>query len=142
MEGKKTIQELIDALKALQLQEATLTEQLEEAIENEHETRRGEQRHESAAPTRETIRLAAPQRNFLNGDYLRGDRIWIKNKIQKPASWDNRIAWFERDAKTATVTKVVRKGSFKQIHFITDNGIHTWRAPNNVCLLETSEITR
>ena len=140
MEGKKTVQELIDALKTLQLQEATLTEQLEEAIENE--TRRGDQRHESAAPIRETIRQAVSQRNFLNGDYLRGDRIWIKNKIQKPANWDNRIAWFERDAKAATVTKVVRKGSFKQIHFITDNGIRTWRAPNNVCLLETSEITR
>jgi hypothetical protein len=55
-----------------------------------------------------------------------GDRIYIKNKLKKPADWKNSIKWVEE--RRATVTRVLEG----QIHFVTDNGVRTWRAPNNV----------
>lgn len=125
MERKKTIQELISALKTIRLQEADLTAQLEEAVEN-----------------RERIGVAsdpAGEEKEKNGQrsygFAKGDRIWIQNKLHKPANWNNELKWIEQEGKTATVTAVLAKGPTIQVHFVTDNGVKTWRAPNNVRLL-------
>jgi hypothetical protein len=64
-----------------------------------------------------------------------GDRVQILNQFKKPAVWDNSKRWSEAEAKTATVTKV-REG---QIFFLTDNGVSTWRAPNNLKKLQQHE---
>ena len=63
----------------------------------------------------------------VNG-IVKGDCIQIKNKVKKPAAWTSQVAWSAEKERTATVTRVTPS----QIHFITDNGVKTWRAPNNV----------
>ena len=126
MERKKTIQELINALKVLSLQKAELTEQLEQAI--------AEKDCEEA--TYEAVAVASEERETKR-EFSRGDRIWIINKLHKPANWDNGLEWNESEGKTATVTEVLIKGPNKQVHFVTDNGVRTWRAPNNVRRLQT-----
>ena len=68
---------------------------------------------------------AAP--NVVNGIEV-GDRVWIKNKVRKPAHWPSQTPWVESEYRTARVTKV----SARQIFVLTDNGIDTWRAPNNL----------
>ena len=60
-----------------------------------------------------------------------GDRVRILNRFNKPTVWDNSKRWVEAEAKTATVTEV----RAKQIFVVTDNGVETWRAPNNLKLL-------
>jgi dsDNA-specific endonuclease/ATPase MutS2 len=57
-----------------------------------------------------------------------GDRIRIKNKVKKPQNWPADKEWTESKERSATITKVTDK----QVHFITDNGNHTWRAPHNL----------
>jgi hypothetical protein len=54
--------------------------------------------------------------------------VRILNPIKKPATWNNSRKWSEADAKNATVTEV----RTEQIFFTTDNGVETWRAPNNL----------
>jgi hypothetical protein len=127
MERKKTIQELINALKTLRIQEADLTAQLEQALEQKGTPQ------QAVRTAKEEKRSSGTQSIFT-----RGDRIWIKNKLHKPANWNNRIEWIEREGKTATVTEVLTRGPSEQVHFITDNGVQTWRAPNNVYLLTPS----
>jgi hypothetical protein len=58
----------------------------------------------------------------------RGDRVWITNKVQKPADWPAHTKWKEDEFRSARVTKVTRR----QIFILTDNGVETWRAPNNL----------
>ena len=119
-EDKPSIQDLISALKTLQLREADLTAQLEVALQDKD--------NEVAT----AIQGTNTPTTMTNRFFKRGDRIWIKNRIQKPASWDNSVVWLEQEAKTATVTDVKIRGSTTQIHFVADNGIRTWRAPNNI----------
>jgi hypothetical protein len=126
MERERPIQELISALRTLRLQEAELTSQLEEAV-----TRR--EREGNAARTA-PIAAREEKRNNSRG-FPKGDRIWIKNKLHKPANWNNDFEWIEKEGKSATVTEVLTKGPNEQVHFVTDKGVRTWRAPNNVCLL-------
>ena len=57
-----------------------------------------------------------------------GDRVRITNKVKKPAAWPRERNWSESEFRSATVTRVTRL----QIHFVTDNGITSWRAPNNL----------
>jgi hypothetical protein len=57
-----------------------------------------------------------------------GDRVRITNKVKKPAAWPRERTWSESEFRSATVTKVMRL----QIHFVSVNGITTWRAPNNL----------
>jgi hypothetical protein len=66
----------------------------------------------------------------------RGDRVVIKNKVNKPATWPTEKAWEKEKARFATVTRVTRE----QIHFVTDNGVNTWRAPNNLRKVSSSEL--
>jgi hypothetical protein len=63
----------------------------------------------------------------VNG-IVKGDRIRIKNKVKKPATWTSRVDWSAEKERIATVTRVTPS----QVHYITDNGVKTWRAPNNV----------
>jgi hypothetical protein len=131
MERKKTIQELISALETLRLQEADLTAQLEQALVGQQDTT------QEAVKTTKKEEKRSNTQSFFN----RGDRIWIKNKLHKPANWSNHREWVEREGRTATVTEVVTRGPSEQVHFITDNGVHTWRAPNNVQLLTSPNST-
>lgn len=132
MERKKTVQELINALKTLRLQEAHITAQLEEAI-----VERERDNNELNDAVRTGITPGTPPaRPASNRGFLRGDRIRIRNTVRKPASWDNSIEWVAKDAQTATVTEVLTKGLTTQVHFVTNNGVKTWRAPNNVHLIE------
>ena len=69
---------------------------------------------------------AAP--NIVNGIKV-GDRIWIKNKVQKPAHWPSQTPWVESEYRSA---RVLTKISAQQIFALTDNRIDTWRVPNNL----------
>jgi hypothetical protein len=62
----------------------------------------------------------------------RGDRIRITNRVKKPATWTGASVSDEERERVATVTRVRPK----QVHFVTDNGTRTWRAPNNVRRIE------
>jgi hypothetical protein len=104
MEDGQSIDNLIEQVRALQVRVAQL------------ETAAPEPRTDSA-----TVTAAAPR-------FKRGDRVLIKNKLKKPATWSNEVTWNEAEAKTATVSHIY-KG---QVHFVTDNGVKTWRAVNNL----------
>ena len=64
-------------------------------------------------------------------EFKEGDRVRIKNQLKKPATWSNKAIWDKKQAQKATVTHVYKE----QIHFVTDNGVRTWRAINNLELL-------
>jgi hypothetical protein len=78
---------------------------------------------------------SATEERALGDSFGVGDRVQILNQFKKPAVWDNSRRWSEAEAKVATVTKV-RAG---QIFFLTDNGVSTWRAPNNLKRLRQDE---
>lgn len=128
MERKKTIQELISALETLRIQEADLTAQLKQALAGPQDTAQEAVKTTKREEKRSSTHIA----------FTKGDRIWIKNKLHKPANWNNCSEWVEREGRTATVTEVLIRGPSEQVHFITDNGVSTWRAPNNVQLLTPS----
>jgi hypothetical protein len=65
------------------------------------------------------------------GDLRVGDRVQIKNRVRKPATWSSTKPWSEERERIATVTRITPE----QIHFVTDNGTRTWRAPNNLTKL-------
>jgi hypothetical protein len=71
---------------------------------------------------------ATPVREIEVNGFKKGDRVRITNKVKKPAVWPREKAWVESEFRLATVTKV----SSLQVHFLTDNGVRTWRAPNNL----------
>ena len=71
--------------------------------------------------------------NVIVGPVKEGDRIvHITNRVRKRATWTGPGVWEEEREKVATVTRVTSN----QIHFVTDNGTRTWRAPNNVERIE------
>jgi hypothetical protein len=69
MESKKTIQELISALKVLRIQEADLTAQLEEAVE--------EREREGVSSSYETVSIVREAK----GVFFKGDRIYTSPPI-------------------------------------------------------------
>ena len=75
----------------------------------------------TAAATSSANRAAAPI-------IQKGDRVHITNTVSKPRSWNNNSEWDQAKAQNATVTHFYRG----QVHFITDNGVRTWRAVNNL----------
>jgi hypothetical protein len=110
MEDRR-VDDIIAELRALRLHIAHLETEI---------NRRGNDRALASAPPR-------TQRPSTHG-YAVGHRIRILNKVKKPAVWDNSVQWSEAEARLGTVTGVRER----QIFFTTDNGIETWRAPNNL----------
>ena len=64
--------------------------------------------------------------------YRTGDRIRIKRNLKLPSDWDSTVEWVQEQAQLATVTRVTKK----RVWFVTDNGISTWRAINNIQRIE------
>ncbi len=114
------IEHLINKLRLLKVQEAHLLTQIEE------ENRRRESEVAIARNVVEVTEENNIQRH--HHEISVGDRIWIKNKLKKPATWTSNKPWIEIEGRTATVTGFATG----QVHFLTDNGVKTWRAPNNV----------
>jgi hypothetical protein len=108
------IHELIEELKALKLREAEIIEQL--AVEN---VRRNREARENGA------RLV--RRTTTGHGFEQGDRIRITNQVKKPYNWGD-DHWNYHEARIATVTFTTPN----RIHFVTDNGLTTWRAPRNI----------
>jgi hypothetical protein len=127
MSTKKSAHDLINALKTLRLEEANLTAQLEEAIREIDHQEGTEQEAVQRERDREE-RDRERRRAVSTRGFARGDRVVIKNKLNRPADWPSSAVWVEAEGKTATVTRIF-KG---QVHFLTDNGVSTWRAPNNL----------
>jgi hypothetical protein len=115
---ERTIEELIDELRELRLRESAVIAQLESRA------RINPSGTTTIARQRQTTREETVTVNGL----ARGDRICIKNKVHRPATWNNDFEWTKEKERTATITRV----QADQIHFITENGVETWRAPNNV----------
>lgn len=67
--------------------------------------------------------------------FKRGDRVRIKIKLVRPAAWPRNNVWNQRLAQKDTVTHIYRE----QVHFVTDNGVKTWRAEKNLELLGGQE---
>jgi hypothetical protein len=100
----RNVQGLIEELRALRLREERVIERLEEA-------HRG---NEAANVTRHR--------------YRKGDRVFIKNKVRKPAK--STSEWNVEQERYATVKVVDEEAD--RIHLRTDNNTHTWRAHKNV----------
>ena len=64
-----------------------------------------------------------------------GDRVKITNRVRRPATWPRTIIWSEEKARTGTVTRVTPE----QVHFVTDDGTRTRRAPNNLRRIEQQQ---
>ena len=108
----KQVEDLIAELKALNLRRSAIIATLEGAY--------------SVHGAVETVGSAfrVPIANGL----VKGDRVRITNKVKRPAAWTSQLAWDKERERSATVTKVTPT----QVFFITDNGVETWRAPNNL----------
>ena len=76
-----------------------------------------------------SVRVTSDTRSFLHTNGIRrGDRVRIKNKIKKPATWPSMKLWREDKYRSAIVTEITPA----QIFILTDKGVSTWRAPNNL----------
>jgi hypothetical protein len=104
MERKK-IHDLIKELKNLQLREAEITTQIDEA----------------------NAVLSGHRGATVEHDFEKGDRVRVTNQVKKPTNWGDDY-WNYQQAKVATVTFITTD----RIFFVTDNGIKTWRAPRNL----------
>lgn len=85
-------------------------------------------------PSRAATNDRAAQRATIIA-FAPGDRVRIKNRVRKPATWPGEVQWNEERERIATVTKIIAE----QVHFVTDNGTHTWRAQNNLQKLTNDE---
>lgn len=107
------IEDIITELRALRLEVTRLQTELQQ---------RG------TPPRAQAAEAPTLQSRHATHGFAIGDRVRILNKVKKPATWDNRVAWVEEEARKAIVTEVRPQ----QVFFTTDNGIDTWRAPNNL----------
>jgi hypothetical protein len=92
-----------------------------------------------------TGRAAAPggHKNIVSGTSTntavpiisKGDCVRITNVVKKPSYWNDNSEWNQTKAQRATLTHFYRG----QVHFVTDNGIRTWRAINNLARIEHEE---
>jgi hypothetical protein len=107
----RLIEELTLELKQLNLRQAAIVSTIQRLTQ--------EQQQEAAGARNDTFR--------------RGDRVRVTNKVKKPATWSReRGIWREEEFRSAIVTRVTRD----QIFILTDNGVSTWRAPNNLARLQ------
>lgn len=107
---EKQIGDLIEELKALKLRESVVISQLEAAYRRR--------------PNDDYTTSTAEQETGLSP----GDRVYVINRVRKPATWTSKVEWTAEKERRATVTRVTAT----QIHILTDNGVRTWRAPNNL----------
>ena len=94
--------------------------QLEAAADRENN---GGSAKAAAAPRSSAIKAAAPPTIIQ-----KGDPVNIVNTVNKPRTWNNNLEWDQRKAQKATITHFYRG----QVHFVTDNGVRTWQAVNNL----------
>jgi hypothetical protein len=111
----KSVDELIQELKALQLREAAVLELIDQA----------NQRRDLIA---KHYGLATESGAITKHGFEQGDCIRIKNQVTKPAHWGIDEPWNYREAKKATVTFTTKD----RVYFVTDNSVTTWRAPRNL----------
>jgi len=72
---------------------------------------------------------ALQQREALQADFVKGDRVYITNRVRRPSSWlKNWTNDTAENEKRATVTHKIRD----RVWLVTDNGTKTWRAPHNL----------
>jgi hypothetical protein len=72
---------------------------------------------------------ALQQREALQADFAKGDRVYITNRVRRPSSWlKNWTNDTVENEKRATVTHKIRD----RVWLVTDNGTKTWRAPHNL----------
>lgn len=105
---RTTVDQLTNELKALRVRAA----RIESAI---------------AATRRE-----ANDRDTTVSKFKAGDRVRIKNRVKKPAHWSDETPWDKEAAQLATVTHIEAQHRIAQVHFVTDNGVTTWRAVRNL----------
>jgi hypothetical protein len=113
------VQALIAEFQKLRIRAATIVRQLEAV------NARRTSIDSIAAPVVHESHLTA------NG-FRKGDRVRIKNKVSKPATWPIEKPWRREEAQLAMISRVTKK----QVHFLTDNVVSTWRAPNNLQRIE------
>lgn len=75
--------------------------------------------------------IAGANRAAASKEFEKGDRVRVRNALKKPATWPRNVVWEKELAQVATVTHLHRE----QVHFVTDNGVKTWRAANNLEIL-------
>ena len=110
------IDDLIEQVRSLTIQVESLKQEL---------------RRRGSSPPPLSTTLSA-EIGTTDSSFKVGDRVRILNRFNKTVAWNNNRRWSEAEAKTATVTQV----RTEQIFFVTDNGVKTWRAPNNLRKLE------
>jgi len=122
---------LINELKDLKIQESELKDRESQIILQIEAitTTRADTTEYATVPTRHKVTQTTL--DTVNG-IRQGDRVIIKNKIRKPATCTDNTEWTKEKECVATVTRVTKE----QIHFVTDNGTNTWRAPNNLSKLD------
>jgi hypothetical protein len=113
-----TVEELIEELRSLRIQQAAVINKIENAIRTESEQNGQNERQQSHDGDK--------ARAAVGFGFRRGDRVPIKNKVKKSATAGP--TWSESRERLATVTRI----RADQIHIKTDNGTATWRAPNNL----------
>lgn len=119
---ERRIGDLIEELKALKVRESIVLSQLEAATKNRTERTEGP----STPPNQqETRRHEEPVGDI---GLLVGDRVYVINRVRKPATWTSKTAWVADKERHATVTHI----KADQVHILTDNGVRTWRARNNL----------
>jgi hypothetical protein len=122
---------LLNELKALKIQESKIKARETQIISEIEALNRESKGIETIDKKRSTTDGEA--KVSVNG-ISQGDRVVIKNKVTKPATCVDKN-WTKERERIATVTRV----SKDQIHFVTDNGTRTWRAPNNLVRLQEKE---
>jgi len=110
---ERRINELIEELKNLRVREAIVIAELEATNKKRVE------RDNKKKPATETNELT------------KGDRVYVSNRVRKPNNWSNSKeghVWTAEKERKAIVTRVTKD----KIYIVTDNGVHTWRAPKNL----------
>lgn len=109
MRNNDDIKQLIKELKQLKIREAQLLARIEAAADD--------------API-------VP--NAATAEFAPGDRVRIRNQVNRPRNWPDDADWIQEEAQIATVSEIVNG----RVFFNTDNGIRTWRLPQNLERIE------
>ena len=122
--AEESIDDLINLLQELRVQESAVIARIQRATQLSERSGRqpisqeGHQAHEDTANDQ-------PEQRFNIGA-----RVRIINKVKKPATAGR--DWTEERERLATVIRV--RG--EQVHIVTSNGTKTWRAPNNLRIVD------